>query len=61
MAEQGRLKRDLIIHPRISVTVPFLDQNHFILLKQYRYGAGKILFELPAGNIDKPETPLARN
>lgn len=54
-----RLKRDLIIHPGISVIVPLLDQDHLILLKQYRYGAGQFLFELPAGTIDKSETPLA--
>ncbi len=54
-----RLKRDLILHPGISVIVPLLDQSHMILLRQYRYGAKKVLWELPAGTIDQPESALS--
>ncbi len=55
---QKRLHRDLIIHPGISVVIPQLDANHLILIEQYRYGAGGRLWEIPAGTIDKGETPL---
>ena len=54
-----RLKRDLILHPGITVIVPVLDANHLILLRQYRYGAGEVLWEIPAGTIDGRESPLA--
>ena len=53
-----RLSRSLIIHPGISAMVPILDGNRVILVKQYRYGAGKVLWELPAGTIKSGETPL---
>lgn len=55
---QKRIKRDLIIHGGISVMIPQLDKNHLILIKQYRYGAGGNLWEIPAGTIDKEESPL---
>lgn len=51
--------RDLIVHGGISVIVPFLDKDHLILLRQYRYGAQDILWEIPAGTIGKEESPLA--
>ena len=56
---QKRINRDLILHPGISVILPVLDSKHLILIRQYRYGAGKSLWEIPAGTIDGKETPLA--
>ena len=52
------LSRSLIMHPGISVMVPILEVNRIILLKQYRYGAGRVLWEVPAGTISPGETPL---
>jgi len=54
-----RLDRDLILHGGISVIVPCIDDNHIVLIHQYRYGADKMLWEVPAGTIAKGETPLA--
>jgi ADP-ribose pyrophosphatase len=54
-----RVKRDLIVHPGISIWIPLLDQNRMVLIRQYRYGAGKVLWELPAGTIAPHESPLA--
>ncbi len=54
-----RLKRDLILHRGISVMIPLLDPKHMILIRQYRYGAGRTLWEIPAGTIDGRESPLA--
>lgn len=51
--------RDLILHGGITVIVPFLDKDHLVLLRQYRYGAQDILWEIPAGTIGKGERPLA--
>ena len=55
----NRLKRDLIVHPGITVIVPLLERDRMILLRQYRYGAGEILWEVPAGTLKKGESPLA--
>ena len=54
-----RLKRDLIIHPGVSVILPQIDRSHLLLIRQYRYGPDKYLWEIPAGTIDPPESPLA--
>lgn len=52
------LKRDLVVHGGISVIVPMPDPKHLVLVRQYRYGADEILWELPAGTIGKNEAPL---
>lgn len=54
-----RLGRDLIIHGGISVIVPVIDSQRIILIRQFRYGAGEYLWELPAGTLRRSETPLA--
>jgi ADP-ribose pyrophosphatase len=53
-----KLDRDLIVHPGVSVVIPVIDNHHLILVHQYRYGARKKLWEIPAGTICKRETPL---
>ncbi len=53
-----RLKRDLILHRGISVILPVIGKNQIVMIKQYRYGAGETLWEIPAGTMDKGETPL---
>lgn len=52
------LKRDLVLHCGISVIVPLISDRRMILVRQYRYGAGTRLWELPAGTIGKGETPF---
>ena len=54
-----KLDRDLIIHAGVSVMIPVVDKEHIILIRQFRYGAGKALWEIPAGTIHENETPLA--
>lgn len=56
---QKRMDRDLILHPGISVIVPQKDERYLILIRQYRYGASKVLWEVPAGTIGQAESPLA--
>lgn len=43
--------RGTIRHPGICVIVGFQDADHILLLHQYRYAAGKALWELPAGTM----------
>src|SRR3989338_1966797 len=54
-----KLDRDLIIHTGVAVMIPVVDQKHIILIRQFRYGAGKSLWEIPAGTIHPNETPPA--
>jgi len=52
--------REIIVHPGSAVMIPVLDvkKKTIILLRQYRYGAGKWMIELPAGTRDKGESAL---
>ncbi|HSB74458.1 MAG TPA: NUDIX hydrolase [Terriglobales bacterium] len=55
-------RRDMVRHPG-SVVILAADQSRgpvrVLLARQYRYAAGKPLWELPAGRIDPGEQPLA--
>jgi ADP-ribose pyrophosphatase len=50
---------EMIRHPGASLIVPFLDKNTVILLRQLRPVIDSYIYELPAGTLDKGETPLA--
>lgn len=45
------MTRGAIRHPGVCVIVPFLDREHILLMRQYRYAAGMELWELPAGTM----------
>jgi ADP-ribose pyrophosphatase len=47
--------RGTIRHPAICVIVPFLDDDQIVLMRQYRYAANEILWELPAGTLNGRE------
>ena len=51
------ITRDVIDHPGAVVIVPILDDGRILLVKQYRYAAGKELLELTAGTLEKGEAP----
>ena len=53
-----KLKRALIRHRGVSVIVPILNKKEIIMEKQPRYGANQYLWEVPAGTIEKNESPL---
>lgn len=52
--------REIIVHPGSAVMIPVLDvkRKTIILLRQYRYAAGRWMIELPAGTRDKGESAL---
>lgn len=54
---------EMIRHPGASAIVPFLgDPNgpdpEILLLRQFRYAAEEVLYEVPAGRLDPGEDPL---
>lgn len=51
--------KEIILSNPISVILPILDNNHIILVDQYRFGAKDNLLELPAGTIRDNEDSLA--
>jgi ADP-ribose pyrophosphatase len=59
--ENGReTAREVVVHPGAVAIVPLLPDGRVILVRQYRYAAGRSLLEIPAGTLDKPgESPAA--
>ena len=51
-------KREIIEHDPAVVIVPFQAPNTFYLIRQYRRATKQILWEIPAGIMDKGEDPL---
>jgi ADP-ribose pyrophosphatase len=49
------ITRSALRHPGISVVVPFLNEEDIVLMRQYRYTANEILWELPAGTLEGRE------
>ncbi len=52
------IKRAIVQHPGSAVVMPVDERNRVLLVRQYRLPAAKYLWELPAGRVDKGETPL---
>lgn len=50
-------QRDLILHSGSAVIVPVFANKTVALVRQYRHAAQKYLLELPAGAVEKNETP----
>ncbi len=51
-------RRDVIRHSGSVAVLPVDANDEVILVRQYRCAFGKKLIELPAGRIDRGETPL---
>jgi ADP-ribose pyrophosphatase len=50
--------REFIAHPGAVGIIPFVDRETIVMVRQYRHPVGQVTLELPAGKIDKRETPL---
>jgi ADP-ribose pyrophosphatase len=58
--QQGEL--EMIRHPGASAVIPVLsaddaDDPQLLLIRQYRYAAGGPIWEVPAGRLEKGESP----
>lgn len=49
----------IVRHPPSVVLLPMRDDQHVILIRQYRAAIGRELWELPAGSLDAGETAEA--
>ena len=47
-----RIELDVVRHPGASAVVPFEDDETVLLIRQYRYCAGGVIWEVPAGKLD---------
>ncbi|MGI8788633.1 MAG: NUDIX hydrolase [Pyrinomonadaceae bacterium] len=50
-------EREIVRHNGSAVIVPVFADKTVALVKQYRHAAGKYLWEIPAGSLEKGENP----
>lgn len=50
---------EIVEHGGSVAVVPMISHDKVILLRQYRHAAGGFIWEIPAGTLEKGETPLA--
>ncbi len=53
-----RATREVVRHPGASAVLVVDDRGFLVLERQYRYPIDKLLWEIPAGKLDKGEPPL---
>ena len=54
-----RTVREIIRPPNAVAVVPVDEKGTVYLVRQYRTGPGRVLYEIPAGIIDRGERPTA--
>lgn len=50
---------EIVRHDGSIVLMPVADDGRLLLVRQYRHAAGRFLWELPAGSLEKGEDPDA--
>lgn len=56
--DNGSFKERLIIkHPGGISVIPFIDDENILMVTQYRYALGTDTLEIPAGKLNKSESP----
>ncbi len=48
---------EMIRHPGASAVVPILDDGRIRMIRQFRYAAEGFILEVPAGKLDRGESP----
>ena len=55
----GAIKeREVVRHPGAAAMVPLLDDGEVVLIRQYRHAVGRFLWEIPAGTLERGESPM---
>jgi ADP-ribose pyrophosphatase len=57
--EGKEVVREVIEHPGAACIIPMIDNDTVLLVEQWRIGAKRPLWEIPAGTLDEGEDPLA--
>jgi len=52
-------RREYVLHQGASMIVPLFEDFSVLLERQFRYSLGNHFLELPAGKVDRGESPLA--
>lgn len=55
---RSSVTKEVIVHPGAVVILPWVDDDHICLIRNFRISVGETLLELPAGTLEPPEPPL---
>lgn len=55
----GEAIREVVEHPGAVVIIALDNDEHVLLVRQYRHAVGRDILELPAGTLEKNEPPEA--
>lgn len=59
LTHKGKLsKKEFVAHPGAVVILPFLDEEHIVMIRNDRFAVSEKLLELPAGTLEPNEQPL---
>lgn len=50
--------REIVLHNGGATIAALTDDDEILLVRQYRYACGDIIYELPAGKLEKGEDPM---
>ncbi len=54
----ARIRKEVVVHPGAVVILPVLSETTILLIRNRRYTVGETLIELPAGTLEKGESPM---
>ncbi len=57
LSNGSRAKRELVRHPGAVAIVPLEPDQRVVLVEQFRFAAGRVLLEIPAGTLEGGEDP----
>jgi ADP-ribose pyrophosphatase len=57
LASGRKTHREVVGHPGSVAVVPIVREGEVLLIRQYRYAIKGYLYEIPAGTLEKGETP----
>lgn len=57
LADGKERTREVIVHPGAACVACLNADNEVAVVRQYRYAAGRVLLELPAGKLNEGESP----
>ncbi|MBL8515655.1 MAG: NUDIX hydrolase [Betaproteobacteria bacterium] len=58
LPDGSHARREYVTHPGAVIIVPMLDDNTYVLERQFRYPLHRHFIEFPAGKIDAGEPPI---
>ncbi len=58
LVDGSEAKREIVEHPGGVAVVALTDENEVLLVRQFRYPYKEMIYEIPAGKLEKDEEPL---